>query len=939
MMTETTSFSTNISVIISFTEPCNGGTGFTCSSITDCSLIVYGAGQVLPSTLKIVEPDLKYSIVVSLDTTIDYGRLVLTMDKKNVCNDNAGNAFTRTDRSSFIHQFDRREVFVNVKTHIPEKLLQIDDQTRSVQATDNHKNLKVYLYFSKPVINSSMEVLNSLTINEGSLSPIDGDTHGNRRFGFIVEDLADVSIVTVNVNSTTIFSQQGIPVSPVAPVTFLYDSERPSVKLSAYSSRTRERSIQIFIKFIKPVFEFNSSHVSITGGTIQSFHLVSRRNYIVEIRAEDRVISIWIPENATSDVAGNKNLPSNVLQLRHYSVPLISRIVSTIVTALFAITSLVAGILTVSTASLQLAGIFGRSSSSLTSEPTRSLFRTACHIQVFALSRWLPVTLPIEYYEFTRGLQWSIPYFPVPWKSSPSVSPTTNNPYSFMIQKTLHLPSPVFGSPLTSKEYRAFFESQDIIPEAEDTLNRNNLTGWSNFEGSMFWLAAIAGGLIIFHGFLLLIMKLRRKEPEKQKTYGALTLPRFEIFLVILSLPCISEAAAAIIKGGTSSGVLVGVLLLVIVSFLLLALFLFLSVGITLGKLLQYKEVHQVGQEFHWYQELIRVTLGPGKRGQWTWKNQEKSAYLTMFGPLFEDLRGPPKYMLSQISGGNPTKRGDRIIDSDDETEDAEAPFIQKLFGILRIYYTLIESVKRVCLGILAGTYSNSWSSRTPATALLCISAFQLFFLLLKKPFIKKKVQLVEIVSIFSQLGIFLTCYIVSEKELSISRERNVGIFMISLFLFAFLAQISNEWYALYRQTIKLDQSKDKELFVTGLKMVFLGLLLLFIPKRMAKDVSEKLLSSRNSSQDSEPVEVGSLGERQKSSGSTEKPWLKQLREMAKSSFSKDSFGSPTDPSTSRWSGFWKGKGSGSSSTTSSADFKSKPVKLYKDLEAIFASK
>ena len=29
--------------------------------------------------------------------------------------------------------------------------------------------------------------------------------------------------------------------------------------------------------------------------------------------------------------------------------------------------------------------------------------RSACHIQVFALSRWLAVRLPVNYYEFARG--------------------------------------------------------------------------------------------------------------------------------------------------------------------------------------------------------------------------------------------------------------------------------------------------------------------------------------------------------------------------------------------------------------------------------------------------------------------------------------------------------------------------------------------------------
>lgn len=367
-------------------------------------------------------------------------------------------------------------------------------------------------------------------------------------------------------------------------------------------------------------------------------------------------------------------------------------------------------------------------------------------------------------------------------------------------------------------------------------------------------------------------------------------------------------------------------------------LFLFLSVGITFGKLLQYKEVHQEGQEFHWFQEIVRVTLGPGKRGQWTWKGQPSSVYLNIFGPLFEDLRGPPKYMLSQISEGSARKHGDRIIDSEDETEDAEAPFIQKLFGILRIYYTLLECLKRVSVGIMAGVYMDRWTSKIPSITLLCITSFQLFFLVLKKPFIKKKVQLVEIISVSSEVGLFATCLVLLEKEFSDSDRTKVGIFMIILFLVGYGAQMINEWYALYKQTLLLDPAENS--FLTGLQLASIGCLLLFIPRKWINTLESKFQTSQQV--EGATRDSSSSGNRRSgSSGTTptDKPWLKQLRELAKSSFSKEgSSGFANDPSSSntrtRWSGFWSNKRSGSSSQKSSGD-----SKLYKDLEAIFASK
>ncbi|KAL3824855.1 hypothetical protein ACJIZ3_020884 [Penstemon smallii] len=963
-ITSATSFTSapRVSVNISFSEPCGGGGGFRCSSTNSCNLLVYGAGNVLPNTLNVVEPNLKYSITVSVSKSVPYGRLVLVMDK-NFCTDSAGNQFTRTENSSLFIHFDRRSVFVNLRTHIPERLLEIESDTRTIQATNQNKNLMVYLYFTEPVMNSSTEILNSLNASQGSFIPISGNSLGQRRFGYQLTNISEVAIVTVSLHSNLVISRQGTPVAPVSPVTFLYDSTRPSVRLSTTCNmRTKEKSILIMIKFMKPVFGFNSSHISISGGHLQSFHEMSRSSYTVHIEAETDTISISVPENITMDVSGNRNKASNTLQVRHYAVPVESLVVSYFATAVFALTSLVAGFLTVSTTSLLSLGAFSRPNSILCSDPARNLFRIASHIQVFALSRWLAVTLPVEYYELARSLQWSIPYFNLPWEreNNHSVMVGSSSPKNrlFRIPEShdsmffeavqpgvgvFDSAAKVFGLPLTPMEYRSYFESQNMLPEAEYILDPQNSHGWRDFSRSMFWLAVISGSLIFLHVLLVTILKLKNKNKER-RSYGALIFPRFEIFLLILALPCFCEASAALVKGGTSSGMVVGVLLLSLVAFLLLFLLLFLSFGITLGNLLQYKEIHKVGKKYHWYQELIRVTLGPGKRGQWTWKNRPNSIYLTMFGPLFEDLRGPPKYMLSQISGGSLNKPGDRIIASEDENEDAEAPFIQKVFGILRIYYTLLDCVKRVALGIVAGAYSENWSSRTPTITLLCITSFQLFFMVLKKPFIKKRVQLVEIISVSCEVVIFAFCAVLLERDFSAKDERKLGISMLLVFLLSFLVQMINEWYILYRQIKQLDPVKNS--FLRGLETSSIGFLLFFCPPSVIKKVENRFPVDKVG----ENGDATSSADRNRSPGSrssSDKPWLKQIRELARSSFSKEESKTTTtsDPSSSkmRWSEFWKSKRSGSSSASESAstskNFKSKPRGLHKELEDIFATR
>jgi hypothetical protein len=72
---------------------------------------------------------------------------------------------------------------------------------------------------------------------------------------------------------------------------------------------------------------------------------------------------------------------------------------------------------------------------------------------------------------------------------------------------------------------------------------------WRDFDRSMFWLAVIGVSLVLLHVILLFIIKLRKRTADKQRDYGALTFPRFEIFLTVLALPCICKASASLVRG------------------------------------------------------------------------------------------------------------------------------------------------------------------------------------------------------------------------------------------------------------------------------------------------------------------------------------------------------------------------------------------------------
>ncbi|CAD6332593.1 unnamed protein product [Miscanthus lutarioriparius] len=1013
-----TSAASTVSALVSFSEPCPGRGGFVCNA-TYCNLIVYGSGSVDPSTLQVLSPGLRYSVAVAISPDAQYGRLILVMGR-GFCTDAAGHPFTRTPNSTFTLHFDRRSDSMNITATVPEKMLQIQGVTRLVKATNDDNNLRMYLSFAQPVLNSSEQILSALTATDAVLTPTNRSTLGNRRFGYVVNKMSDTVIVTVACDTSSIISRQGTPVVSAEPFTFLYDTQRPWVKLGTSTWRTSSRDISVLIKFAKPVFNLSSSAVQVSGGNVLRFHEASKSIYTLQIQAVDKLVSVQVAENAAQDVAGNPNLASDRLQVRHYSVPASSSWIAAITTVIFLTTAAVATLLTVSTSSLVASGAISRPSAYMISEPSRNVLRMACHIQIFALSRWLSVNLPIEYYEFAKGIEWSIPYMRLPWEgpaadpflgysTMPAIAysellgrsavgtanisypraqgqpmmptqiipsdpvfpteipedrkptPPMQTPRDATPVMPVQTPLPLDGMPLTAMEYRSFFENPDMKPEAQIIMKLQDLDGWKYFSRNMFWLGVIGGGLILLHLLTLLYFKLRYRDGEqRQHCYGALVLPRLEIMVVVLAMPCVAQAAAALIRGGTTYGLVVGIVLTAVLTSFLVGLLLFLSLGITMGRLLQYKEVHQEAQEYdHWYQELVRRTLGPGKRGQWTWKDPRRAACLLKLGPLFEDLRGPPKHMLTQIAtrGGGGGKRRlagggpERMIASEDENDDSEAPFIQKLFGVLRIYFTLLESVKRVAVGIVAGAHASSGrSSRAHAVAVLSVASFQLFFMLLKKPFIKKRVQLVEILSVASEVAVFAACLALIDRTaasgggwLPDGEARGVGLAMLGAFVLGFAAQVCNEWNALYRQVRLL--SADRSSFLDGAKTACLGLLLLVLPSSvLGKRVAVKNQQdppppdgggaaesvSASTAADGGRGGIGSEGSRGSRGSNNERWWLRQLREMAKASFSKEGNAVPA--------GGGGEEASTSGSKARSGEWKSKSKSLYNDLEAIFSN-
>ena len=64
-------------------------------------------------------------------------------------------------------------------------------------------------------------------------------------------------------------------------------------------------------------------------------------------------------------------------------------------------------------------------------------------------------------------------------------------------------------------------------------------------EMNLFWLGVGGSCLLLLHVFAIFFLRHRIGRPPQ----GSLSVPRFELFLLILMLPCLSQSSTFIIKG------------------------------------------------------------------------------------------------------------------------------------------------------------------------------------------------------------------------------------------------------------------------------------------------------------------------------------------------------------------------------------------------------
>ncbi|KAF9666227.1 hypothetical protein SADUNF_Sadunf16G0207700 [Salix dunnii] len=833
----------NIIIDVTFSEACTGLGGFKCANSSNCDVILNGPAYLHASSLHIIKPNIKYRLDLTLSLKSLRGRILVRM-ADNFCTDKAGNSFTRTNSSSLIIHFDRRPVLVDLWMPVPSYVMEINGVPRTVLATNKMGDLKICLDFSIPIGNSTEEVLNSLHVNSDNVLPVLIGNHGNRNFFFELRNASKAETITVKLESGLV-GRTGTPVSQAASLTILYDSTKPEVRLSTSSpNMTRAFDMKVIVGFTKPVFGFEASMVQVEGGKVirQEF---SRALYSLTVLAvTQNVVSITIPAGKVHDISGNQNLASNLLEVKHYSTPAISMALYSFVTSGVIATSLTAAALSLSTANLgAIRTLAYGDTDNFASKPSMNLHGFFGHLQVFVLSDWLSSSHPIEYSETTKGLRWLIPRQNLPWKDDgTSIRPN----HVYMAEEDLRI------LPL---EYHNWFNTnlnkssnkEDQLPfQTEINLN----FGWRH--GYNTSMKSTPYGLPLnSREYLTYFLRgepssatILIKETENCKGWrtgapaqGMFSVPRFELLLLILMLPCISQSSAFVMKGDSPRGIIIGALLLVVPGALISFTILFLIIAIFSGSFSQYKEIRDIVVGDPWYKKLWSVFIGKQVIGKWFYREGLPTSLLPRFGILFENLRGPPLFVFVDHSDPNTLpvwiESGQsgigrmRAVSSDDSSEETKMPWSRRLVGCARSSYVILDLVRRVSLGILSGAYRSPASSQSLLA--LAITLIQFIYLLTLKPYIRRRVHLVESISLLCEAGIF--GFSIATKRSNPMEVSILGYTMLALLFLTFIVHIVNEWYALVKCLLRLSQPRRNS-FKFGLKLAAKGLVLPFLPRK-----------------------------------------------------------------------------------------------------------
>lgn len=289
------------------------------------------------------------------------------------------------------------------------------------------------------------------------------------------------------------------------------------------------------------------------------------------------------------------------------------------------------------------------------------------------------------------------------------------------------------------------------------------------------------------------------------------------------------------------------VLLAIFPTSVFLAVAVFLIYAILVRKVVQYKELRPTIRRSGVTPppptgRPLSLLVGEGYQGKWVRAEGDVNpGIVPSFGILFEDRKGPPRLvtMINNNENTNPRKQGlgrnglrrIRTMNADDEIDESSVPWAYRLLGCFQSTYILIDLGRRIALGVIFGAYRISDESWSQVVLVFALTVFQFLYLVIVKPFHRRGVQLVESLSLLCEVGVFAAAVaILASNYQPQENHTGVGIFMLVLLVFSFVAQSANEWFALIRQLLSLSNSEEISPTL-GLREFVVGLILPCIPR------------------------------------------------------------------------------------------------------------
>ncbi|GAQ83683.1 hypothetical protein KFL_001570220 [Klebsormidium nitens] len=848
-----------VPVLVTFSEAC---LEFTCDSVTSCEVAVVGTALPAPNTWRSLG-ERQYTVLIDV---IRDGPLTISIPT-GVCQDAAWNP---NAPATFSVNFQANPPQPVLSTTIVPVRVSVNGVSTPLWAT-NLAPIPFSVEFTEAV--SGFDV-NGISANGGQIRRLKSSSTGHsavspgsssnvvgqeslvsiganatvarsfsRAYTFEVWPLANER-VTVQILADSCTDAIGSPNEASDAVSVLFDTSEPTVALSVSSSSAT--SIKIRVQFSERVLvplngsnaaeleraDFGASQLSTSSCSVSDLVALSDgRSYLATVAQEGSVRQgmVWISGGAVVDLAGNPNVDSKVLPVDF------------------------GGVLGSLIATDSLATTVGISLGAAAPALLLGIFASVSGVGAAGLPAWAPLATPYVVQGNLLGAIGTVQTFALLRKLGVRQSEAFSNMASRLAWVNFESTSAAIAASAPSVKQSVPGQRRRLLQLDESGTRAASPSGlepggWGP-SGLILMLVAVT---LSVASILRLVLDFAFTRLLKRRLLPNLLFPRLELFAGLVCFYGLTQACAALVRGGSPGQVFAGALLLVLLPFsLILALLAFLTSSLILDSESRFEEEWKPPAKRTWKARAAAVLVGRACPGRWVNyvaddDTRPRSRFVGRFGLLFEALRPPSDARLFVLgrarektsatihnrlrdSVGHRIESARRNAERDGESsfnvlvvplqnpqevsEGSPASFVgaaRVLIRMLRTCHVAAVLTKRLLFGALLGAAGRRAAGAAPSLAqvwaLLMTSAAYATWLVVGKPYVSRAVQGVEILTALLELLTLCLALQSGRAELKASQDGTVsegsvrafGTAMLVFQLLAITAQTGYQWWAVF---------------------------------------------------------------------------------------------------------------------------------------------